>query len=111
MSEHDDATAEGVARLPVSAFSALMGQSLRCHDVPGGPGVLFELIQVRDLGTRVTDTGPLACYVLLLRHNGARGAVGQGIYRLEHEALGALDVFAVPVGPDPRGMCYEVIFN
>lgn len=106
-----DGDGDEPVRLPVTAFSALVGQSLRCHDVPGGSGVLMELVEVRDLGTRATEIGPLACYALLLRHNGAKGAVRQGMLRMQHGALGVLDVFAVPVGPDGRGMCYEVIFN
>jgi hypothetical protein len=43
----------------------------------------------------------------------------QAIYRLEHERLGALELFIVPVGPDepaapgqaPTAMRYEVVFG
>lgn len=35
----------------------------------------------------------------------------QQVYRLEHEALGAMELFVVPVGPDAEGMRYEVIFT
>lgn len=35
----------------------------------------------------------------------------QGIYSLHHPTRGALDVFIVPLGPDVRGMRYEIIFN
>ncbi len=35
----------------------------------------------------------------------------QGLYRLHHPTLGALEVFAVPIGPDGDCLCYEVIFN
>jgi uncharacterized protein DUF6916 len=35
----------------------------------------------------------------------------QGIYRLYHPARGALDLFMVPLGPDPHGMRYEIVFN
>ncbi|MFO1351228.1 MAG: hypothetical protein U1F68_11370 [Gammaproteobacteria bacterium] len=35
----------------------------------------------------------------------------QGIYRFHHPSLGVLDLFMVPIGPDARGMRYEVIFN
>lgn len=35
----------------------------------------------------------------------------QGIYTMEHEKLGKLDLFLVPVGPDEAGMCYQVVFN
>lgn len=35
----------------------------------------------------------------------------QGIYRLHHPTRGALDLFMAPLGPDARGMRYEIIFN
>lgn len=35
----------------------------------------------------------------------------QGIFRVEHPTLGALDMFAVPIGPDSLGWCYEIVFN
>jgi hypothetical protein len=35
----------------------------------------------------------------------------QRIYCLEHEQLGALDLFLVPLGPDAAGQRYEAVFN
>jgi hypothetical protein len=35
----------------------------------------------------------------------------QRIYRVEHEALGALDILLVPLGPDELGQRYEAIFT
>jgi hypothetical protein len=35
----------------------------------------------------------------------------QRIYRLEHERMGALDLFIVPLGPDGDGLRYEAIFT
>lgn len=35
----------------------------------------------------------------------------QGTYLVEHEQLGAHDLFIVPLGPDQNGMRYEVIFT
>ncbi len=37
--------------------------------------------------------------------------VPQRIYTLEHARLGSLDIFLVPIGPDPGGMLYEAIFT
>jgi hypothetical protein len=45
--------------------------------------------------------------------------MAQGIYRVEHEQLGALELFLVPVGPDepsvpgqaPTAMRYEAVFG
>jgi hypothetical protein len=36
---------------------------------------------------------------------------GQGMRRLEHPALGALDIFLVPIGADATGLLYEAVFN
>lgn len=45
----------------------------------------------------------------------ARPILPQAIYPLEHPALGKLEIFLVPIGPDPRGkqsgMRYEAAFN
>jgi hypothetical protein len=35
----------------------------------------------------------------------------QGSYRLEHEQLGTLELFLVPLGPDADGMRYEAVFT
>jgi len=35
----------------------------------------------------------------------------QRIYRLDHEALGALEIFLVPIGSDAQGVKYEAVFT
>lgn len=35
----------------------------------------------------------------------------QAIYTIEHEQMGKLDLFVVPLGPDASGMRYEVVFS
>ena len=35
----------------------------------------------------------------------------QGIYRLDHDTLGSLDLFLVPIARDNTGVSYEAIFN
>ena len=35
----------------------------------------------------------------------------QGIYPLEHDAMGALELFLVPIGKNERGFQYEAVFN
>jgi hypothetical protein len=35
----------------------------------------------------------------------------QGIYRLDHDLMGSLDLFLVPIGPREGAMCYEAVFN
>jgi hypothetical protein len=44
-----------------------------------------------------------------------RGPAGlylpQRIYHLEHDALGPLDIFLVPIQPTPDGSFFEAVFN
>ncbi len=35
----------------------------------------------------------------------------QRTYRVEHETLGSIDLFLVPIGPDAAGMRYQAVFN
>ena len=35
----------------------------------------------------------------------------QKIYQLDHDRLGQLHIFLVPIGPDESGMCFEAIFT
>jgi L-ascorbate metabolism protein UlaG (beta-lactamase superfamily) len=35
----------------------------------------------------------------------------QMTYRLEHERMGEIDVFLVPIGQDARGFRYEAVFS
>jgi hypothetical protein len=45
-------------------------------------------------------------------HGQHRGYLPQQIWQLEHETLGILEIFLVPLGPDGnRGMQYEAVFN
>lgn len=37
--------------------------------------------------------------------------IPQSTYRLEHEKMGNLDIFIVPVGKEPEGFRYEAVFN
>jgi hypothetical protein len=39
--------------------------------------------------------------------------LGQGLYQVEHADVGRLQIFMVPIGPDPqgRGMRLEAVFN
>ena len=35
----------------------------------------------------------------------------QGIFKLEHETLGSMNLFLVPIKLDEKGLYYEAIFN
>lgn len=36
--------------------------------------------------------------------------VPQGVHRLDNDALGALEIFLVPIGPGPEGQQYQAVF-
>ncbi len=47
----------------------------------------------------------------LLFHGPKDGWLRQGMYTFEHDAMGRMDIFLVPLGADAEGMRYEVIFG
>lgn len=55
----------------------------------------------------------------LVFHGPSEPVLPQGMYRLEHQDLGVLELFLVPIGPDlpaepegrPAGMRYEAVFG
>ncbi len=37
--------------------------------------------------------------------------LGQGMRTLDHEHVGRLELFLVPISRDEKGICYEAVFN
>lgn len=54
-------------------------------------------------------SGARAPFTLLFR-GPAEPLLPQGIYRLEHQSIGALEIFIVPIGQDADGVAYEAVF-
>ena len=81
-----------------STFEPLVGAGFR---IVGDAAIDAELLEVERLG----DTQ----FSIVFR--GPRDPVfPQSIYRVEHAALDALELFLVPIGPDEVGMRYEAVF-
>ena len=74
-------------------------------------GAAFQarLIDVSPMGETVGPTGRRAFSVVL--RGPANDAPEQGMYGVEHEVLGRVDLFMVPIGPDDEGMKYEAVFT
>jgi len=94
--------------LQASSFEEHLGTKFRIS--LGEGGVLeLELVQValyeRHPGPRQQP------FSLLFRAPAGRGNLPQAIYRLEHDLMGPLEIFLVPIGPDAQGMRYEAVFN
>jgi hypothetical protein len=87
--------------------------------LPGRSPVTIEteLTEVTEHGT--SAPGFSRAPFSVLSHGPLEPVLPQGICRLEHEQLGTLELFIVPVGPDeprapgqaPTAMRYEAVFG
>lgn len=73
--------------------------------------LVLELIEVGVLAGDTPDDAKREPFALVFR-SAESDAYLQQTYRLEHEAMGELVVFLVPIGPDKAGgMRYEAVFS
>ena len=95
-------------------FSPYVGDTFQ---LPIGdvPPIELQLVSVTELNfpaaARGTAEPPKRVPFSLLFRNPQRLYFPQAIYHIEHEQLGAMQIFLVPMGPDAEGMQYEAIFN
>ncbi|HSE12939.1 MAG TPA: hypothetical protein VLB69_09915 [Rudaea sp.] len=95
-----------LSRLCKEDFEPLLGRTVSVN--AGGSNADLEVKEVVAIpGPSPRATTPFR--LVLRSREGWRAA--QGIFRVQHPTLGALDVFSVPIGPDAEGLCYEIIFN
>jgi len=78
------------------------------------PLVEVELIEVAERGS-ADATPPRAAarqerFSIVFRGPRER-LLQQGIYQMQHDHLGAFELFLVPVGQDQHGIYYEAVFN
>lgn len=71
-----------------------------------GEPLALELIEVSPL----RRNAPYESYSLELRGPSGR-YIPQASYRMDHAALGPLEIFIVPVRQDRQGLYYEASFN
>lgn len=103
----DFRTAQG-GRFRLTAGSAGSGPEL---------GLDIELVEVTEHGGS-PSAGMRAPFSLLF-HGPLQPILPQAIYHMEHDGLGALDLFIVPIGPNepaapgekPTAMRYEAVFS
>jgi hypothetical protein len=88
--------------LTAADFAPLLHERFRiAHDVPASFDV--ELIEVTALGGGESSGRPFS----LVFRGGPSPPLPQRIYRLEHEELGAIEIFLVPIASDR----YEAVFT
>lgn len=90
-------------------FAPLVGQAFQFHLQPE-QAVPLELVEARTLDE---SNSPRQHPPFVLTFKGPSNFIlPQRMYRVEHDAIGAHDIFVVPLGPGPAGgVLYEVIFN
>jgi hypothetical protein len=93
----------------LATFSGRLGDTFQV--TPGvGPPVDLELVEVSACRAGGVRTGRSEPFSLIFR--GPRvPALPQQTYPMIHEAIGAFDLFIVPLGPDQQGMLYEAVFG
>jgi hypothetical protein len=93
--------------LTAESFSEHLGTRFRVH-VDGERSMEVELYEVarheKHPGSR---REPFSLYF----RGHPRSYLPQAIYRVEHERMGTMEVFLVPIGPDAQGMRYEAVFG
>ncbi len=94
--------------LKIGDFFERVGEGFR---VPFADGAIeITLVEVTNLA-RADHAGPTRAPFSLIFRGPISPVMPQRTYPLEHPALGRLDIFLVPIGPDASGMRYEAIFN
>lgn len=72
--------------------------------------VELELIEVKGYFNQPHEQGGMERFSAYFQGPSAPW-LQQGIYSLEHEAMGGCDLFLVPVKKDEKGYRYEAVFN
>ncbi len=99
---------QALSSLTRETFTGRLGESfvVRAEELPD---LELELAEANALGGDSDDREPFSLIFL----GPLDPVLPQAIYSLEHDVLGKLDLFLVPVGPDKgrTGIQYEAVFS
>jgi hypothetical protein len=90
-------------------FSDKVGSVFALRD-EGVPELALTLKQADPLNPAFGLKGVRPPFALIFLAADPR-VLPQRLYRLEHERLGAVTIFLVPVGKDDEGVSYQATFN
>lgn len=91
--------------LSLAIFSEHLNTMFRVYIDPE-KAVAIKLIEARDRGSIPKQEQFSLLFI------GPRDArFGQGMYKIEHDSLGAFELFLVPVAGNAEGPGYEAVFN
>ena len=93
-------------------FQLSLGPWGQPHDPAAhGPTRMLELIEVTAIATQAPGSPTNRQAFSLIWRELSSAHLPQRIYAIKHPALGWLDLFLVPIGPDQGGMRYQAIFT
>jgi hypothetical protein len=93
----------------VGTFAPRLGETFRIKAAVS-EWTELTLIEATALVTGAAATGRRAPFSIVFR-GPSDPVMPQGTYRVEHAAIGAFELFLVPIGPDQAGMRYEAVFG
>ena len=94
-----------VSALPSrSDFDACVGSTFRIH----ASEERKETVKLAEVTTLRTVESREHFSVIFC--GGPEQHLPQKIYRMEHETLGTMELFLVPLGPGDQGMLYQAVF-
>lgn len=98
-------------KLTGADFTPLLNQTFQLK-LQSEESFSAELIDITELGRKPEEDDSIKrqAFSAIFRINDDL-YFPQQICRLEHETLGGLDLFLVPLGPDKVGMRYEAMFT
>lgn len=85
-------------------LSAQLNTKFTVADAP--ESFKIELVEITEPTATASQT-----FFSLYFFGGEKFQLPQGTFRLQHEKLGELFLFLVPVGREPTGYKYEAVFN
>ena len=89
----------------IEMFSEDVGKTLLMH-CGNGQTAELKIVSVTDVGS-----SPRQLQFSVVFQAPVTAPIEQGIYRIEHDKLGELELFLVPIGRDKDGVQYEASFN
>ncbi len=95
------------APLTEKEFSKHLNTTFR---VKGEPPIDLELTAVKAYMGQSNDDSDMERFSVFFHGPGDR-YLPQSTYALDHEAMGTVDLFLVPIGKDEKGLRYEAVFN
>jgi hypothetical protein len=97
-------------KLTVADFSQYIDQKFSAH-IEGNEPMELVLTEATEMGAAPQDPQYRQAFSVVFV-GPAQPILPQRIYRVEHEDMGALDLFLVPLGPNRDGRIrYETVFT